>query len=327
MQAEVCSNNGSKLGRCSSPITGMHYKRLVLSRNKQISYSEYGTPQGHPLIYFHDVASSRLEARLIAKAAGEAGLRVIAVDRPGVGGTIGFEQGLQDYFSGLDELIAYLQLEKFSLITSGAAYTLGVSFARDRAQRVHSFTALSPRQASLLASFNGVPRFFKSLIKCLLRGFIHIRYHQFAAHPEQYFERYCESLCPLDRRSVSRVWVREAILDNVRESLVKGLSGLEWDIEHACMLASGEPREFSRFYAWSGGQDGAGLIVMQNQPLKGRRFAGSGRYFYLRHIGEILHAVKQGLADGESHHAIAPRKPKANAMYGQAKERARKRSA
>src|SRR5260370_11684391 len=49
---------------------------------------EVGGEQGAtPLLFCHGLADSRLSARLFTHAARELGLRVVAPDRPGVGGT------------------------------------------------------------------------------------------------------------------------------------------------------------------------------------------------------------------------------------------------
>lgn len=50
-----------------------------------IAWNEYGDPDGRPLIYSHGWPSSRLQARLLHHLALERGIRVIALDRPGIG--------------------------------------------------------------------------------------------------------------------------------------------------------------------------------------------------------------------------------------------------
>jgi pimeloyl-ACP methyl ester carboxylesterase len=58
---------------------------LVLGDGRRLGYAQYGRPDGQPLFYFHGHPGSRLEARFASQAAAEAGLRVIALDRPGYG--------------------------------------------------------------------------------------------------------------------------------------------------------------------------------------------------------------------------------------------------
>jgi pimeloyl-ACP methyl ester carboxylesterase len=51
----------------------------------RVAWDEYGDPAGRPLIYAHGWPSSRLQARLLHHLARERGLRVLALDRPGIG--------------------------------------------------------------------------------------------------------------------------------------------------------------------------------------------------------------------------------------------------
>ena len=53
----------------------------------RIAWNEYGDPAGRPLFYHHGWPSCRLQARLLHHLARERGLRVLALDRPGMGHT------------------------------------------------------------------------------------------------------------------------------------------------------------------------------------------------------------------------------------------------
>lgn len=52
---------------------------------RRVAWDEYGDPAGRPLIYSHGWPSSRLQARLLHHLARERGMRVLALDRPGIG--------------------------------------------------------------------------------------------------------------------------------------------------------------------------------------------------------------------------------------------------
>lgn len=52
---------------------------------RQLAYVEVGDPQGPLVIHNHGGPSSRLEARLLANPATKNRLRLICVDRPGIG--------------------------------------------------------------------------------------------------------------------------------------------------------------------------------------------------------------------------------------------------
>lgn len=59
-----------------------------LPDGRAITYAEYGDPDGKPVFYFHGQSGSRLEpAMLDANVFGKADIRLIACDRPGMGGS------------------------------------------------------------------------------------------------------------------------------------------------------------------------------------------------------------------------------------------------
>jgi len=59
-----------------------------LPDGRTITYAEYGLTGGHPVFYFHGQSGSRLEpAMLDAYVFEKAGIRLIACDRPGMGGS------------------------------------------------------------------------------------------------------------------------------------------------------------------------------------------------------------------------------------------------
>ena len=60
-------------------------EQVRLPDGRVLGYADYGDPAGEPVIYSHGWPSSRYQARLLHDLAAERGLRVIAIDRPGVG--------------------------------------------------------------------------------------------------------------------------------------------------------------------------------------------------------------------------------------------------
>jgi pimeloyl-ACP methyl ester carboxylesterase len=71
---------------------------------RTLSYLEVGDPQGPLVIHNHGGPSCRLEARLFAKAASKNRLRLICVDRPGIGRST--PQRLRTYAGWADDLTA-----------------------------------------------------------------------------------------------------------------------------------------------------------------------------------------------------------------------------
>jgi pimeloyl-ACP methyl ester carboxylesterase len=56
-----------------------------LPSGRTIGYAEFGDPGGRLVFYFHGTPGARIEAGLIADEAAAAGIRLVALDRPGIG--------------------------------------------------------------------------------------------------------------------------------------------------------------------------------------------------------------------------------------------------
>jgi len=60
---------------------------LRLPGGRQLGYAEYGDPNGRALVYLHGFPGSRLAGRVLDEAARARGVRVLAPERPGLGGS------------------------------------------------------------------------------------------------------------------------------------------------------------------------------------------------------------------------------------------------
>ncbi len=60
-------------------------KTITLPDGRALGYAEYGNSAGKPIFHFHGWPGSRLETQLFAKAATKFDVRLIGVDRPGMG--------------------------------------------------------------------------------------------------------------------------------------------------------------------------------------------------------------------------------------------------
>ena len=100
-------------------------RTIRLRDGRRLGYAEWGDRGGWPLLYFHGWPGSRLEARLGDEAARTKGVRLIAVDRPGMG-LSDYEPGrtLVDWPDDVLELAAALALERFAVlgISGGGPY-------------------------------------------------------------------------------------------------------------------------------------------------------------------------------------------------------------
>jgi len=96
---------------------------LTLPDGRQMAYATFGDASGEPAFYCHGFPGSRLEAALLDDAARDLGVRVLAPDRPGYGGSDPSpDMGLADWPGDLRCLADALGIDEFLLIgVSGGA--------------------------------------------------------------------------------------------------------------------------------------------------------------------------------------------------------------
>lgn len=90
---------------------------MKLNDDRQLSFAEYGEPHGQPILFFHGLAGSRLDARLLHKIAITNHCRLISIDRPGMG-LSSFDKN-RTILSWADDVEAFadrFNLSKFAII-------------------------------------------------------------------------------------------------------------------------------------------------------------------------------------------------------------------
>src|SRR5262245_53663208 len=95
-------------------------RTIALRDGRRLAYLELGRPNGTPVIHCHGTPSSRVEGALVyGTAAGDAGLRVIVPDRPGVGES-DFQPGrrIVDWPADVVDLAEAIDLQRFAVLGS-----------------------------------------------------------------------------------------------------------------------------------------------------------------------------------------------------------------
>lgn len=103
-----------------------------LSDGRALAYSEYGDPDGAPVLYFHGGPGSRFDGRIFATAAREAGTRLVAPDRPGIGGSdFQPDRTLLDWPTDVTSLADALGFERFAVMgwSEGGPWALACASA------------------------------------------------------------------------------------------------------------------------------------------------------------------------------------------------------
>ena len=104
---------------------------LQLHDGRALGYAEVGKSDGFPIFYFHGYDSSRLEVLLWREWAVTLGVRMIALDRPGIGRSdlkAGYH--LLDWPDDVVEVANHLGIERFAVAAAsgGGAYGLACAY-------------------------------------------------------------------------------------------------------------------------------------------------------------------------------------------------------
>jgi pimeloyl-ACP methyl ester carboxylesterase len=114
---------------------------VVLADGRRLSWAEYGRADGAPLVVLHGTPGSRLQFRWMHGAATDAGIRVIAPERPGYGASDRVPGGISSagYAEDLQQLLDHLELPVVTLcgVSGGGGFALAAALAHpERFQRL-----------------------------------------------------------------------------------------------------------------------------------------------------------------------------------------------
>lgn len=212
---------------------------LQIGGGRHLGVSEYGLDSGYPVVFCHGFPSSRVGAAFLATAAREAGARLIAIDRPGIG--LSTPQGSRkvvDWAQDVQAVVDELGIENFSVIGVGRGSPYAFAVAAGLPKRVLALVTTRVPTNSKDES-RGRNRFLR-YASWLGRKFPFLHaiplsiYHQaLRAEPSEGLARLVEALPQEDRRLLNDHQARAVLLADIREAFRQGLDG---PVEDAIVL-------------------------------------------------------------------------------------------
>ncbi len=104
---------------------------VTLADGRRIGFAEYGVADGFPVLWFHGTPGARHQVPPLARSAAlELGLRVVGVERPGIGLSTNHRHDSVAGFAGDVETVAdRLGFDRFGVVglSGGGPYTLAVA--------------------------------------------------------------------------------------------------------------------------------------------------------------------------------------------------------
>jgi len=110
-----------------NPSNAEAVSTIQLRDGRVLAYLEVGKSDGPVVIHCHGSGSSRLEALIMADAANEVGIRLVALDRPGIGRSDPHPYvNIADWTNDLAEFVDRLGLREFAVqgLSNGGPYAL-----------------------------------------------------------------------------------------------------------------------------------------------------------------------------------------------------------
>jgi pimeloyl-ACP methyl ester carboxylesterase len=156
-------------------MDAMDPSTVTLPDGRTLSFAEYGDADGTPVFAFHGVIGSRLLWSLCDDAATERGIRLVAPDRPGFGGS-DFQRGrtLLDWPADVAALADHLEIDRFGVVGFSGGGPHALACAHTHPARVRGVSLVStvtppetrdradPFNEAVLEATKSVPGFSES---------------------------------------------------------------------------------------------------------------------------------------------------------------------
>jgi pimeloyl-ACP methyl ester carboxylesterase len=123
---------------------------FTLPDGKKLGYAQYGDPNGKPIIALHGMLGSRIENAYMDADAKDLGIRIIGVDRPGIGWSSPDPRPISqrksvDFARDVEALAEHLNLKEYAVlgISAGGSYALGSAASLPSSQSKPKLKAVS----------------------------------------------------------------------------------------------------------------------------------------------------------------------------------------
>ncbi|MFJ3673034.1 alpha/beta fold hydrolase [Streptomyces sp. NPDC090106] len=234
---------------------------------RRLTVAEHGDPHGTPVVVLHDTPGSRTGALPEAVMTARPGVRFVAYDRPGYGGS-DRDPGrrIADTARDVADLADALGLDRFAVLgrAGGAPHALAcAALLPARVGRVAALASLAPPDAVDLRWFEGMAgsqveeRALALTDPLAFAGRLAARAADIRRDPAQLLVALREDLTDADRRVVAAPSVGDLLLRGYREAVRTSADG--WLDDHLAVLSGWgfDPGSVTRpVLLWQGALDG-----------------------------------------------------------------------
>lgn len=223
-------------------MTDLLSQSFRLPDGRTLTYAEYGVPKGKPVLYFHGQSGSRLEpAMLDASDFKKAGIRLIACDRPGMGGSdFQPERGFSHWPADIAALADSLRLGKFGVfgVSGGGGYVSACArWIPDRLTAAVIVSGAgcmdSPEARASLPIMNRLMWGLAARSARLIGLLLTLTIPKGQVDVDKARKQMMRSLPPVEAAIFEKPGRLEAFMASGAESMRQGIQGTAWDT-HLC---------------------------------------------------------------------------------------------
>jgi pimeloyl-ACP methyl ester carboxylesterase len=281
-------------------------QRITLPDGRKLGYNEYGQPDGLPVFYFHGTPSARVEWELFGneELTGRLNMRLIAVDRPGMG-LSDFQPGrrMGDWPADLAALADHLGLARFGILgySGGTPYaTVCALQLSDRLTGVSLAGVVGPFDVSGLTE--GIPPgnlqfLYTSRDKPWLARLIQRGMKLMATVAARQFLAQAQQVLPEPDRMVMRLpQLQQGFIKMVRESMRQGPRGIQHDTALMVSPWDFDPAEIAiPVHLWKGAKDDNAPLAMAHYMDKALPYSHLTVYPEDGHLSIMVHHLEEML--------------------------------
>lgn len=214
---------------------------ILLSNGRRLGYADFGLSSGEPVIFFHGWPGTRLDVWCCRSIASQVGIRMIAVDRPGMGfSDFQPERKVTDFPKDVIELMNHLAIDRFKVLGFSTGGLYAIESAIQFPKRISAVGLVSAvpyfeiefqkkdlsLESKLLYSVGNKPLLLKFLSKILVT----VTLRQVKKHPEKEYQRSLKNLPEIDQEmwaqpAIQRWFFEEYLPDLFRQDT----KGIHWD--------------------------------------------------------------------------------------------------
>lgn len=288
----------------------MESRCIELADGRRLGYDDVGDPAGMPVLFFHGLGGTRVMRHPDDGIAERAGVRLIAVDRPGIGASDpARDRTLRDWPSDVLGLVDRLEIGRFALLghSGGGPHAMAVA------------AALPDRVATLGLASSSVPLSGDHATRVvppgwrligmlgarrpsLIRAAMLVQVGLFRRSPRRAFALVRRYLPEADRRILARPEVAAVLRRSIATLFAQGGGGIADDAAALGAPPGFRPEEIRvPTWVWHGSADNvlplryARYLARTIPGAELRIFPGEGHFAYLAHWEEMLRTLARAV--------------------------------